>query len=186
MAAAQAHLVSLLSVFNCLGRLASGFVSDFFLHQAPLHLRCARVWWLGTISMKGKDRCHFTHRCSICSADFGPLCPFASAGELDRRGRLYRPQLSAKFAEVSPGRRMVRLNTADCRDWVSSTRLISVRNESDGDPPRQVLVRATAHVSQNVTHTLSSKIRSDVRSAPRIVHRVVSTPHFGRPSRLEF
>ena len=128
VAAAQAHLVSLLSVFNCLGRLASGFVSDFFLHQAPLHLRCARVWWLGTISMKGKDRCHFTHRCSICSADFGPLCPFASAGELDRRGRLYRPQLSAKFDEVSPGRRMVRLNTADCRDWVSSTRLMSVRN----------------------------------------------------------
>ncbi|KAL8283172.1 hypothetical protein RQP46_005950 [Phenoliferia psychrophenolica] len=46
VAAAQAHLVSLLSVFNCLGRLTAGFVSDYFLHSSPLHLRFARVWWL--------------------------------------------------------------------------------------------------------------------------------------------
>ncbi|GAA5892666.1 hypothetical protein JCM5296_003992 [Sporobolomyces johnsonii] len=43
---AQAHLVSLLSVCNCLGRLAVGLASDFFLHHAPAEARFARVWWL--------------------------------------------------------------------------------------------------------------------------------------------
>ncbi|GAA5958967.1 hypothetical protein JCM21900_000713 [Sporobolomyces salmonicolor] len=43
---AQAHLVSLLSVCNCLGRLAVGLGSDFFLHHAPTKFRFARVWWL--------------------------------------------------------------------------------------------------------------------------------------------
>lgn len=48
VATAQAHLVSLLSIFNCLGRLTSGFVSDYALHHAPSGFRFARVWWLGT------------------------------------------------------------------------------------------------------------------------------------------
>lgn len=47
IATMQAHLVSLLSICNCLGRLAVGFSSDFFLHHAPPRFRFARVWWLG-------------------------------------------------------------------------------------------------------------------------------------------
>jgi hypothetical protein len=43
----QAHLVSLLSICNCLGRLAVGFTSDLFLHHVPERYRFARVWWLG-------------------------------------------------------------------------------------------------------------------------------------------
>ncbi|GAA5949666.1 hypothetical protein JCM3765_002746 [Sporobolomyces pararoseus] len=42
----QAHLVSLLSICNCLGRLAVGFTSDLFLHHVPERYRFARVWWL--------------------------------------------------------------------------------------------------------------------------------------------
>ncbi|GAA5922365.1 uncharacterized protein JCM15063_003279 [Sporobolomyces koalae] len=41
----QAHLVSLLSICNCLGRLAAG-TSDVFLHHVPEQFRFARVWWL--------------------------------------------------------------------------------------------------------------------------------------------
>lgn len=45
VAAHQATLVSLLSVFNCAGRLVSGGLSDFFLHRAPPRWRFPRVWW---------------------------------------------------------------------------------------------------------------------------------------------
>ncbi|SCZ89930.1 BZ3500_MvSof-1268-A1-R1_Chr9g10645 [Microbotryum saponariae] len=41
----QANLVSLLSVFNCLGRLLTGFLSDFMLHRAPAKWRFSRIWW---------------------------------------------------------------------------------------------------------------------------------------------
>lgn len=43
--ASQAHLVSLLSVCNCLGRLAAGFSSDYMTHHCPNHMRFARIWW---------------------------------------------------------------------------------------------------------------------------------------------
>ncbi|GAA6001908.1 hypothetical protein JCM10207_002374 [Rhodosporidiobolus poonsookiae] len=43
---AQAHLVSLLSVANCLGRLFVGGASDGVLHHGPKRTRFARVWWL--------------------------------------------------------------------------------------------------------------------------------------------
>ncbi|GAA5908174.1 uncharacterized protein JCM6883_004295 [Sporobolomyces salmoneus] len=46
IATMQAHLVSLLSICNCLGRLAVGFTSDLFLHHVPDRYRFARVWWL--------------------------------------------------------------------------------------------------------------------------------------------
>ncbi|GAA5835181.1 hypothetical protein JCM11251_006637 [Rhodosporidiobolus azoricus] len=42
----QAHLVSLLSIFNCIGRLFVGFCSDFSTHHSPAKLRFARIWWL--------------------------------------------------------------------------------------------------------------------------------------------
>ncbi|BGP36703.1 hypothetical protein JCM10449v2_000604 [Rhodotorula kratochvilovae] len=45
LAAAQSRLVSLLSIFNCAGRLAVGFSSDFFTHHAG-PARFARIWWL--------------------------------------------------------------------------------------------------------------------------------------------
>ncbi|KAI5478285.1 serine carboxypeptidase [Pseudohyphozyma bogoriensis] len=50
VALAQASLVSLLSIFNCTGRLASGFLSDYFVHHAPAHMRFARIWWLVPIA----------------------------------------------------------------------------------------------------------------------------------------
>lgn len=40
----QSHLVSLLSVFNCLGRLLSGFGSDYLLHNRRFAV--PRVFWL--------------------------------------------------------------------------------------------------------------------------------------------
>ncbi|GAA5925718.1 hypothetical protein JCM10213_008867 [Rhodosporidiobolus nylandii] len=51
IARSQAHLVSLLSVFNCLGRLFVGFASDTFLHHVPQRMRFARVWWLVVTSL---------------------------------------------------------------------------------------------------------------------------------------
>ncbi|GAA5835447.1 hypothetical protein JCM3766R1_004789 [Sporobolomyces carnicolor] len=51
IATMQAHLVSLLSICNCLGRLAVGFSSDFFLHHAPPRFRFARVWWLAVTAL---------------------------------------------------------------------------------------------------------------------------------------
>jgi len=45
VALAQSRLVSLLSVFNCAGRLAVGFASDFFTHRAG-PARFPRVYWL--------------------------------------------------------------------------------------------------------------------------------------------
>lgn len=50
IATMQAHLVSLLSICNCLGRLAVGFLSDIFLHHVPERYQFARVWWLCTYS----------------------------------------------------------------------------------------------------------------------------------------
>lgn len=46
----QASLVSLLSVFNCIGRLFSGFVGDYLVHHAPLRFQIKRVWLLGACS----------------------------------------------------------------------------------------------------------------------------------------
>lgn len=43
----QASLVSLLSIFNSLGRLLSGFTSDHFAHHVAEAYRIERVWWLG-------------------------------------------------------------------------------------------------------------------------------------------
>lgn len=43
----QASLVSLLSIFNSLGRLLSGFTSDYFAHHIAEAYRIERVWWLG-------------------------------------------------------------------------------------------------------------------------------------------
>jgi len=45
VAAHQATLVSILSIFNCVGRLVSGGASDFFLHRAPRRFRFPRIWW---------------------------------------------------------------------------------------------------------------------------------------------
>ncbi|SGY13392.1 BQ5605_C010g05851 [Microbotryum silenes-dioicae] len=45
VAVQQANLVSLLSVFNCLGRLLTGFLSDFMLHRAPAKWMFSRIWW---------------------------------------------------------------------------------------------------------------------------------------------
>ncbi|KDE07679.1 hypothetical protein MVLG_02139 [Microbotryum lychnidis-dioicae p1A1 Lamole] len=45
VAVQQAKLVSLLSVFNCLGRLLTGFLSDFMLHRAPAKWMFSRIWW---------------------------------------------------------------------------------------------------------------------------------------------
>ncbi|GAA5995010.1 uncharacterized protein JCM10292_004485 [Rhodotorula paludigena] len=45
VALVQSRLVSLLSIFNCLGRLAIGLTADFFTHHAPV-CRFARIWWL--------------------------------------------------------------------------------------------------------------------------------------------
>ncbi|GAA5827505.1 hypothetical protein JCM5353_002743 [Sporobolomyces roseus] len=42
----QSHLVSLLSIFNFLGRLVSGFGSDFFVHHKKEGRRVNRVWWM--------------------------------------------------------------------------------------------------------------------------------------------
>lgn len=46
VARSQAHLVALLSVFNCAGRLLVGFLADTFTHHAPERVRFARIWWL--------------------------------------------------------------------------------------------------------------------------------------------
>jgi hypothetical protein len=51
VAASQAHLVSLLSICNCLGRLAAGFSSDFMTHHCPNHMRFARIWWYVPIAV---------------------------------------------------------------------------------------------------------------------------------------
>ncbi|GAA6019957.1 hypothetical protein JCM11491_006719 [Sporobolomyces phaffii] len=42
----QSHLVSVLSVFNFLGRLCSGFGSDHLVHHPHEPRRVARVWWM--------------------------------------------------------------------------------------------------------------------------------------------
>ncbi|GAA5956493.1 hypothetical protein JCM3765_003462 [Sporobolomyces pararoseus] len=42
----QSHLVSLLSIFNFLGRLCSGFGSDYFVHHKNEARRIDRVWWM--------------------------------------------------------------------------------------------------------------------------------------------
>ncbi|GAA5941718.1 uncharacterized protein JCM15063_002651 [Sporobolomyces koalae] len=42
----QSHLVSLLSIFNFLGRLCSGFGSDYLVHHEKEGRRVARVWWM--------------------------------------------------------------------------------------------------------------------------------------------
>ncbi|SCV71423.1 BQ2448_3011 [Microbotryum intermedium] len=47
VAASQAHLVSLLSICNCVGRLAAGFSADFFTHHVALEYRFQRIWWYG-------------------------------------------------------------------------------------------------------------------------------------------
>ncbi|GAA5882699.1 hypothetical protein JCM16303_006551 [Sporobolomyces ruberrimus] len=41
----QSHLVSLLSIFNFLGRLTSGFGSDYLVHHKVEGKRVSRVWW---------------------------------------------------------------------------------------------------------------------------------------------
>ncbi|SGY60781.1 BQ5605_C007g04484 [Microbotryum silenes-dioicae] len=41
----QAHLVSLLSICNCLGRLAAGFSADHFTHHVSVEWRFQRIWW---------------------------------------------------------------------------------------------------------------------------------------------
>ncbi|GAA6017273.1 hypothetical protein JCM10207_003674 [Rhodosporidiobolus poonsookiae] len=46
IALAQSRLVSLLSFCNFLGRLFSGFGSDFLLHHKNPNRRLPRVWWL--------------------------------------------------------------------------------------------------------------------------------------------
>lgn len=46
----QASLVSLLSIFNCLGRLLAGFSSDYFAHHVAEPYRIQRVWWLVPMS----------------------------------------------------------------------------------------------------------------------------------------
>ncbi|ORY42137.1 major facilitator superfamily domain-containing protein [Leucosporidium creatinivorum] len=45
IALSQASLVSLLSLFNCLGRICVGSVSDYAVHRAPTRWRFSRVWW---------------------------------------------------------------------------------------------------------------------------------------------
>ncbi|KDE02394.1 hypothetical protein MVLG_07045 [Microbotryum lychnidis-dioicae p1A1 Lamole] len=45
VAASQAHLVSLLSICNCLGRLAAGFSADHFTHHVSVEWRFQRIWW---------------------------------------------------------------------------------------------------------------------------------------------
>ncbi|KAK4054917.1 hypothetical protein OIV83_000841 [Microbotryomycetes sp. JL201] len=42
---AQAHLVSLLSICNCLGRLAVGFAGDWCSHHCPAEWRFPRIRW---------------------------------------------------------------------------------------------------------------------------------------------
>ncbi|GAA5934278.1 hypothetical protein JCM1841_005422 [Sporobolomyces salmonicolor] len=46
IALTQSRLVSLLSIFNFLGRLCSGFGSDYFVHHKIEGRRVHRVWWL--------------------------------------------------------------------------------------------------------------------------------------------
>ncbi|GAA5904559.1 uncharacterized protein JCM6883_003827 [Sporobolomyces salmoneus] len=46
LARTQSHLVSLLSIFNFLGRLCSGFGSDYFVHHKKENRRISRVWWM--------------------------------------------------------------------------------------------------------------------------------------------
>lgn len=46
----QASLVSLLSIFNCIGRLLAGFSSDFFAHHVKDEYKIHRVWWLVPMS----------------------------------------------------------------------------------------------------------------------------------------
>ena len=46
----QAHLVTVLSIFNCAGRLFSGFTSDYFIHRAPESFRFPRLVWLSIVS----------------------------------------------------------------------------------------------------------------------------------------
>ncbi|KAK4058021.1 hypothetical protein OIO90_000760 [Microbotryomycetes sp. JL221] len=42
---AQAHLVSLLSICNCLGRLAVGWAGDHFANHSPIEWRFPRIRW---------------------------------------------------------------------------------------------------------------------------------------------
>lgn len=46
LARTQSHLVSVLSIFNCLGRLSSGFGSDYFVHHENRRRRISRVHWM--------------------------------------------------------------------------------------------------------------------------------------------
>ena len=50
VATTQAHLVTVLSMFNCAGRLFSGFTSDYFAHRAPTSIRFPRLVWLSIIA----------------------------------------------------------------------------------------------------------------------------------------
>lgn len=51
IAVSQASLVSLLSLFNCLGRISVGSVSDYAVHRAPTRWRFSRVWWNGALDV---------------------------------------------------------------------------------------------------------------------------------------
>lgn len=49
--AMQAHLVTVLSIANCIGRLFSGFTSDYFAHHAHDSVRFPRLAWLSIIAI---------------------------------------------------------------------------------------------------------------------------------------
>lgn len=51
LATIQAHLVTVLSIFNCGGRLFSGFTSDYFAHRAHGSIRFPRLVWLSIIAI---------------------------------------------------------------------------------------------------------------------------------------
>lgn len=56
----QANLVSLLSVFNCAGRIVTGSLSDYGLHHAPQKWRFSRVWWNGELHELRRTRARLT------------------------------------------------------------------------------------------------------------------------------
>ncbi|GAA5976811.1 hypothetical protein JCM11641_000878 [Rhodosporidiobolus odoratus] len=80
VAKSQAYLVSLLSVFNCLGRLFVGFSSDTCLHHLPSKMRVARIWWLVVTAVLFVFSQHLAGQTSHVSGLAGLAVPTALTG----------------------------------------------------------------------------------------------------------
>lgn len=130
---AQSHLVSLLSICNCLGRLGSGFASDYCTYHCPAGLRFARIWWFGElISVFPSHLAHSRLSNSAHCLAFRPLSAARQHGHLDRRMAGAHPADSAAWHRL----RLVVRHLASRLPGALRPRL--VRNEQRALDPRSL------------------------------------------------